>query len=172
MSNPLYLILIYPIIFILPAYVANGAPVIFGRGNPTPIDLNRKFRNRPIFGRHKTIRGLVGGIACGIFIGFIESQVPGFSFMFAVGILQSLGTHFGDLLGSFIKRQRGMKEGQKAELFDQYLFLIFALLFCLPIALPEFPVIYGIIFIFIFTWIMHRLTNIGAYLLKIKDVPW
>ena len=60
MINWLYTVIIYPIIFILPAYAANGAPVIFGCG--IPIDLNKKFRGKPIFGKHKTIKGLISGI--------------------------------------------------------------------------------------------------------------
>lgn len=171
MYGIIYAIFIYPIIFIFPAYVANGAPVIFGGG--APIDLNRKFRGRPVFGRHKTIKGLVAGIASGIIVGFLESQVPGFSFMLAVGIAESFGTHFGDLLGSFIKRQSGMKEGVRAPLLDQYPFLIFSMLFALPVSLgTSFPGVYGVIFIFVLTWFMHRVTNIGAHMLRIKDVPW
>lgn len=168
MDNLLYIIVVYPILFILPAYAANGAPVILGGG--TPIDLNRKFNKKPIFGKHKTIKGLISGIASGILMGFIESTAPGFGFMLYIGIAQALGTHFGDLLGSFIKRQQGSKEGHKAELLDQYLFLIFAFIFSIPFG--NAPVIYGVIFIFLFTWLMHRLTNKIAYKLRLKDVPW
>lgn len=168
MDNLLYLIVIYPIIFILPGYVANGAPVIFGGG--APLDFNRTFRGRPIFGKHKTLRGLVSGICSGIIIGFAESLAPGYGFMLYTGIAQSIGTHFGDLLGSFIKRQRGFKAGRRSLLLDQYPFLIFAIVFSIPFG--NLPNIYGIIFLFILTGIMHPLTNLIAYLLKIKRVPW
>ena len=172
MDNLLYLIVIYPIIFILPAYAANGAPVIFGGG--TPLDLNRKCLGRPIFGKHKTVRGLIFGIASGIAVGLAESLVPGFGFMLGVGILESLGTHFGDLLGSFIKRQRGVQEGKRSLFMDQYLFLVFAIAFAAPLALAHglMPDIYGIAFLVVLTGIMHPLTNMGAYLLGLKKVPW
>lgn len=170
MNGLLFSIIIYPIIFIFPAYVANGSPVIFGRRAKTPLDLGRRFRNKPIFGMHKTVRGLVGGLACGIIVGFIESLVPGYGFMLAVGILESFGTHVGDLLGSFIKRQSGVREGAQTNLLDQYLFLVFALLFAYP--LGHTPGVYGIIFLIAFTYILHRATNLGAYKLKIKKVPW
>ncbi|MCL4365559.1 MAG: CDP-2,3-bis-(O-geranylgeranyl)-sn-glycerol synthase [Candidatus Marsarchaeota archaeon] len=172
MDNILYLIVIYPIIFILPAYVANGAPVIFGGG--TPLDFNRKCRGRSIFGKHKTVRGLASGIASGVMVGFAMSLFPGFGFMLGVGILESFGTHFGDLLGSFIKRQRGVQEGKRSLFMDQYLFLVFAIAFAAPLALPQglMPGISGIAFLVVLTGIMHPLTNIGAYLLKLKKVPW
>jgi CDP-2,3-bis-(O-geranylgeranyl)-sn-glycerol synthase len=165
--NPVYAIIIYPILFILPAYVANGAPVLFGGG--APVDLNGKFRGKRIFGSHKTIKGLVAGIASGILMGFVESLFPGLGFMLAVGIAQSLGTHAGDLVGSFSKRQAGIKEGGH-NIADPYVFVLFALAFSLP--LGNFPSYYGILFILILTGIMHRLTNVIAHALKVKDVPW
>lgn len=165
----LYTIIIYPIIFIFPAYAANGAPVIFGKGSK-PIT-SARFRGRPVLGSHKTRRGLAAGILCGVLAGFLESLAPGFGFMLAVGILESIGTHAGDLLGSFIKRQIQVKEGHPAPLLDQYPFLVLALAFALPLV-SHFPSIYGIIFLFALTWAMHRLTNLGAHRLKIKEVPW
>ena len=57
LSYILYIVVIYPLLYILPAYVANGAPVIFGGG--TPLDFGRKLGGKPIFGNHKTIRGLI-----------------------------------------------------------------------------------------------------------------
>lgn len=167
----IYAIIIYPIIFIFPAYVANGAPVIFGKG-AKPITKG-KFRGKPILGAHKTRRGLVAGLIAGAIMAILESLVPGFGFMLAIGIAESVGTHVGDLLGSFIKRQSGVKEGQPIPFLDQYPFLVFALFFALPFALPSyFPSIYGVIFLFVLTWVMHRLTNIGAHKLSIKEVPW
>ncbi len=168
MASLLYLVFIYPIIFILPAYFANAAPVIFGGG--MPLDLNRKFRRKPIFGRHKTIKGLVAGISAGILVGFAESLVPGFSFMLAVGVLESLGANFGDLLGSFIKRRIGAEEGTSIKLLDRYLFLVFAITFAFPLGYS--PSIPGIVFLFILTWLMHGITNAFAYKIKLKSVPW
>ncbi len=167
MTDWLYLIILYPIIFILPAYVANGAPVLFGGG--TRIDLNGKLWGKPIFGRHKTIKGLISGICSGILMGFVESLFPAFGFMFFIGIAQSVGTHVGDLLGSFIKRRSGVKEGKRF-LTDTYLFLIFAILFSIPFG--NLPSILGLIFLFVLTGIMHPLTNFIAHALRLKEVPW
>ena len=167
MTDWLYLIILYPIIFILPAYVANGAPVLFGGG--TPIDLNKNLGGKPIFGKHKTIKGLVSGIAAGILIGFAESLFPAYGFMFLIGIFQSVGAHVGDLLGSFIKRQRGVKAGRRF-LLDPYLFLVFAILFSIPFG--HLPDLLGVAFLLVLTGIMHPLTNLIAHALKLKEVPW
>jgi len=162
----LYSVVIFPIIYIFPAYVANGAPVIFGGG--TPIDLNRKFRGKPIFGKHKTIRGFVFGVASGIIIGALESLA--FPQMLLIGIALSFGALIGDMVGSFIKRQLGHKEGTDVFLMDQYSFLLFAFIFAFP--LGNLPNIYGIIFIVVLTGVLHKFTNLLAHKAKIKEVPW
>lgn len=164
MSGLLYSI--YQIIFILPAYVANGAPVIFGGG--MPLDLKRKLFGKRVFGDHKTIRGLVFGLLAGFTIALVESQF--LSYMLATGILLSIGAHIGDLVGSFIKRQMNIKEGAHLPIVDQYLFLVFALIVALP--LGHLPGIYGIVFIIVLTGLLHIAANRLAYMLKIKKVPW
>ncbi len=169
MASFIYSLILYPIFYIWPAYVANGAPVIFGRGkNRLAIDMGRKLGGKPIFGKHKTVRGLIGGIASGVLMAALESLV--FPYMLVVGIALTLGTHAGDLLGSFIKRRTGKKEGTQTYLLDQYLFLVFALLFALPFG--NMPTWYGIIFLVVLTGILHPLTNFLAHRLRIKEVPW
>ncbi len=167
-ADLLFALILYPLFFIFPAYCANGAPVLFGGG--MPIDRGRKFRGKRIFGDHKTLKGLVAGISAGIIIGFVESLVPGYSFMLVVGAVQGVGAMSGDLVGSFIKRQRGLKEGSKGGLMDQYLFLIFALAISLP--LGNFPDVLGILFIAVLTGLLHKFTNMVAHRWKIKEVPW
>ncbi|MDE1768172.1 MAG: CDP-2,3-bis-(O-geranylgeranyl)-sn-glycerol synthase [Candidatus Micrarchaeota archaeon] len=167
-SNLLYMLILYPIFFIFPAYCANGAPVVFGGGKP--LDFGVKFRGKPLLGKHKTIKGLISGLSSGIIIGFAQSLVPGYSFMLVIGAVQGIGAMAGDLVGSFIKRRQGMKEGSKAGLMDQYLFLVFAFLFSIPFG--NLPSTYGIIVIFLLTGILHKLTNTIAHRWRIKDVPW
>ena len=168
MSSLLYIIFIYPIIYIWPAYVANGAPVIFGKGRREPIDFNKKLGGKPIFGKHKTWRGLIGGLLSGFLMAGLESLI--FPPMLFIGIASVFGTHFGDLVGSFIKRRLGKKEGTNFAIMDSYLFLLFAFVFALPFG--NLPSILGIIFIIILTGVLHRVTNILAHKTKIKDVPW
>ncbi|MEM3459671.1 MAG: CDP-2,3-bis-(O-geranylgeranyl)-sn-glycerol synthase [Candidatus Micrarchaeaceae archaeon] len=166
MQSIIYSILIYPIIYILPAYVANGAPVLFGGGRP--IDGNRKLFGKPIFGKHKTVRGLIAGLLAGFVFAAIEGLF--LPYMLVIGIFESVGTHVGDLLGSFIKRRLGIKPGMGIAILDQYMFLLFAVLLALPFG--RLPGIYGLIFIVVLTGVLHKLTNVGAYLLKLKKVPW
>ncbi len=166
MQGLLYSIFLYPILYILPAYVANGAPVLFGGGKP--IDFGKRLLGKEIFGPHKTIRGLVAGLLSGFFIGFVESIF--LPYMLLIGIMLSIGTHIGDLLGSFIKRRLGIKSGESLPLMDQYLFFVFAILCALP--LGHLPNAYGMLFLIVLTGILHLLTNIGAHKLKLKEVPW
>ncbi len=49
--------ILYSIFYILPAYVANGAPVIFGGGKP--IDMNKKFRGKPKMPKPKKLKYLM-----------------------------------------------------------------------------------------------------------------
>jgi CDP-2,3-bis-(O-geranylgeranyl)-sn-glycerol synthase len=169
MSSLLYQLILYPIFYIWPAYVANGAPVIFGRGkNRMPLDMNKNLGGKRIFGSHKTVRGLAGGIVAGVIMSAIEAIfVP---YMLVIGIALTFGTQFGDLLGSFIKRRIGSKEGSQIYLLDQYTFLLFALLFALP--LGNAPSLLGLLFIVVLTGILHPLTNFLAHRLRIKEVPW
>lgn len=162
----LYSLVIYPIIYILPGYVANGAPVLFGGGRP--IDNGRLLGKKRIFGDNKTWRGLIAGLFVGALIAFGESfALP---YMLAIGILQSFGAHFGDLLGSFIKRRMGKGPGHSAGFMDQYLFVVFAILFASP--LGNLPSLYGIVFILIITGALHLFTNSVAHRWKLKSVPW
>ncbi|MGC8628676.1 MAG: CDP-2,3-bis-(O-geranylgeranyl)-sn-glycerol synthase [Candidatus Micrarchaeia archaeon] len=162
----IYSVFVYPLIFILPAYVANGAPVIFGGG--IPLDFGKKIRGKRIFGDHKTVRGLLAGILSGSIIAGIEAVF--LPFMLVEGIAMSFGAHAGDLLGSFAKRQMGLKEGASVKFLDQYLFFFFALAFAYPFG--NMPNASGLLFLVIITYLLHVSTNKVAYVLKLKKVPW
>jgi CDP-2,3-bis-(O-geranylgeranyl)-sn-glycerol synthase len=162
----IYLIIIYPLVYILPAYVANGAPVVFGGG--IPLDLRKKFQRKRIFGNSKTIRGLVSGIIAGVTIGIIESQT--LPYLLYISIALSFGATFGDLLGSFIKRRFDIKPGANVPVLDQYGFFVFALLFALP--LGHMPALYGLLFLTILTGPLHLAANMLANRMRLKKVPW
>jgi CDP-2,3-bis-(O-geranylgeranyl)-sn-glycerol synthase len=162
----LYNLIIYPIIYIFPAYAANGAPVLFGGG--APLDFKRRWRGKRILGDHKTVRGTAAALAIGILAGVLESLA--FPFMLKISIMLTIGAVFGDLLGSFIKRRLDYRSGRSFPLMDQFGFMIFALAFAFW--LGHLPLWYGIAFMVVLTGIMHPLTNIGANRLKLKKVPW
>ena len=65
------------IIFIFPAFVANAAPVLLGRGSRfnAPIDGGRYWvDNRRILGDGKTIRGFSGGVLA-FFFEYLDQSV-------------------------------------------------------------------------------------------------
>ncbi|MDE1871028.1 MAG: CDP-2,3-bis-(O-geranylgeranyl)-sn-glycerol synthase [Candidatus Micrarchaeota archaeon] len=165
--NLIYLYIIYPIIYIFPAYAANGAPILFG-GGKRPLDMGRKLNGKRVFGDNKTVRGTISSIAVGVIVGLIE--YPFLHYMLAVAILLAIGANFGDLTGSFIKRRIGIKSGSSFPIMDQYGFFIFAMLFALP--LGHLPNVYGILFLVVLTGTAHVLTNRGANRLRLKSVPW
>lgn len=159
------------ILYILPAYVANGAPVLFGGGKPLDFGKNF-FDGRRIFGDHKTIRGLVSGILSGIFIGVIIYAIrPSGLLTLCDAIWLPIGTHIGDLFGSFIKRRADLKPGKSAPILDQLGFLYFALLFSWVFCNTLLSLI-DIAVLTIITLLLHPLTNLGAYILKLKRVPY
>ena len=160
------------IIFILPAYAANGAPVLFGGGKP--LDLGKNFFDgRRVFGDHKTIRGFISGILAGTIIGvliylFTPSSSIGVIYQ---AFLLSLGAHCGDLFGSFIKRRINLKPGQSAPILDQLGFLYFALLFVIFLCNISIDLV-DVAILTILTLLLHPLTNLGAYMLKLKREPY
>jgi CDP-2,3-bis-(O-geranylgeranyl)-sn-glycerol synthase len=163
----IYLYIIYPIIYIFPAYAANGAPILFG-GGKTPLDFKKRINGKRIFGDHKTVKGTVSSLIVGVLVGLIE--YPFLHYMLLVAIILTIGANFGDLFGSFIKRRIDFKSGKSFPILDQYGFFLFAILFALP--LGHLPTLVGIVFLVILTGIAHVLTNKGANKLKLKEVPW
>ncbi len=157
----------------LPAYTANPMAVVFGGG--TPIDLGKKWVDgKRILGDGKTFRGLIGGTISGIIVGLIQMR---FSSTFTVNVViaLSLGALLGDIMGSFIKRRLGYARGAKLPILDQLDFVAGAWLLTYA-SQPEWfikNVNYVIIItVILITPVLHRLTNILGYHLKLKKEPW
>jgi CDP-2,3-bis-(O-geranylgeranyl)-sn-glycerol synthase len=166
--NSLLSQLIELIIYVLPAMVANGAPVIMN--GPPPVDFGRRFIDgRRIFGDGKTWGGLLGGMTAGTLFGAIEAVAVGAD-LIPYAALASLGALIGDLFGSFIKRRLGLERGQQAPVLDQLGFYVFALLF-LYIVGKTFPLVDEVLWA-LAIYGLHRATNWGAYKLGLKKVPW
>ena len=170
MPSPIYLYILYPLIYIFPAYAANGAPVLAGRyiRRRKPLDLGMKLGGKRVFGDSKSIQGLIAGIAAGVAVGLIE--YPFFHYMLPISVLLALGANAGDLLGSFVKRRLGYRGGSSFPVMDQYGFFVLALAFAFPMG--HMPDLYGIAFLAALTGIAHVLTNRGANRLRLKKVPW
>ena len=152
--------------FIFPAYCANAAPVIFGRGKP--LDMGKKFLDgKPIFGENKTFGGFISGLIIGTLVGFAESIF--FDYPTFFGFITAFGALIGDLVKSFIKRRLGKKPGEILPLADQLDFVLGAVAFSLLIKPPRIEVF---IIVLIITPPIHLVTNYFAYLLKLKRTPF
>ncbi|MFH1285731.1 MAG: CDP-2,3-bis-(O-geranylgeranyl)-sn-glycerol synthase [Candidatus Micrarchaeota archaeon] len=174
--------LVAVILFILPAYIANSSPVIFGGGEP--MDFGKNFADgRRILGDGKTWRGFFVGVAGAVLTGIIVYYIVRASAQYAfwenaemekyvlLGFLLGVGTMLGDALGSFIKRRMNMEPGKPAFLQDQLLFLVLALIFALPL-MPAFINLEAVIFLVALTYVLHVSTNFLANRVGLKKVPW
>ncbi|MEM2102912.1 MAG: CDP-2,3-bis-(O-geranylgeranyl)-sn-glycerol synthase [Candidatus Bathyarchaeia archaeon] len=154
------------LVFIFPAYCANAVPVIFGGG--LPIDGDRLFRDgKPIFGAHKTWRGLVSGLVVGTLVGFGLSLLIGYNVL--LGFAISLGALLGDLAEAFFKRRLGFAPGASFPVADQLDFVVGALVFSLFVSPPTLLVAFIVLVI---TPPIHLLTNLLAYVVGVKKEPW
>lgn len=165
----------------LPAYVPNPVAALAGGGTPVDLGKNYSDGNR-IFGDGKTYRGLFAGIIAGILTGlvliWIAGQYPAFSLprhTLQSVILLATGALLGDLVKSFFKRRLGKGRGTKWPLADQYDLVAGAFLLLLagdPAWLFTQVTLTVFIIILIITPVLHRVTNIIGYILRIKEVPW
>ncbi len=132
------------------------------------MDGGRNFVDgRPIFGSHKTLRGLLTGIVAGSLVGLGESLVD--PRLALAGFAISLGAVLGDLLGAFVKRRFNMKLGRPFPVVDQLDFVLGALI----LSSPFFPMgLVSVLVVVLVTPPIHLVTNLGAYLLGIKKTYW
>jgi len=169
--------LLYVFYYILPAYIANATPVIFGGGYP--LDAGKLFWDgKPVFGTNKTVRGFFSGLLAGTFTGFILRELYNlegfpkeilFQYDPLLGFLLSLGALTGDLVHSFVKRRLNIAPGSPLPIADQLDFVSGALLFSVMIYPPT---LLTAAIILILTPPIHLLTNLLAYLIGVKKTPW
>lgn len=100
-------------------FAVNGAPILarlLGYGHfAMPIDFgHRAWDGQPLFGRSKTWRGLLAGLALGALGGALLGWGWGFGLGFAFWSL------LGDLLASFVKRRLRLDPSDRALLLDQF----------------------------------------------------
>ena len=159
-------LLLEALLFIFPAYCANGTPVLAGGG--LPMDLGKNFFDgKRIFGSNKTFRGFFFGLTIGILVGLVELILFEYPPLFV--ILPPLGALLGDLSGAFLKRRLGISPGDLLPIVDQIDFVIGSLVFSIPISIISWELV---LVVLILTPPIHLLTNFGAYKLGLKKHPW
>lgn len=177
-------ILLMAFYFMLPAYFANMAPVIFKSAIPelaVPLDLDHKLDKKPILGRNKTLRGLIFGIAAAVLISFIQSLLYSAGFLsqisiinysedwLLIGLLMGFGAILGDSAESFIKRRLDIGSGKPFIPWDQIDYTIGALLLTYFIARPGILLMATAVLL---SFILHIAINHIAFYLKIRNEKW
>jgi len=168
------------LLFILPAYVANAAPVIFSGG--PKLDLGKAFYDgKRIFGDGKTLYGFLGGVGSGVLaavaLAFVLPSLfipaaSSFELKVLAGFLLAFGALCGDLIGSFFKRRMSMARGEPSILLDQLAFLVVALVFASQYYPPAGTGVDGLLFLMVVTFVLHLFFNVLAHRLHLKSVPW
>lgn len=154
--------------FILPAYIANGTPVIFGGGPPIDGHKNLPDGNR-VFGDGKTILGFVTGIIGGSFIGLVQTLFWSRPGGWEVGLLLSLGALIGDMMGSFFKRRIGLSRGEPLPGLDQLEFIAGAVILGSLLSFPSWEVL---AVLFVFTPLIHLGANFVSCKMGFKQEPY
>jgi len=173
--------------FILPAYIANMAPVFAEKLGvlkflARSVDGGKMWKGRPIFGDHKTWRGFVVGIVSALAVVWLQYFLQQFYFsqkislinysevnLWFLGILLGFGALFGDLVKSFFKRRIGVLPGKPWIPFDQIDFALGALIFVNFIFRTPWTLV---IIVLLVTPILHISANRLGYLLKIRNTKW
>lgn len=129
--------------------LANGTPLvarrIFGRHFAFPVDGGCSFIDgRPLFGKSKTVRGLV----CAVLAAAAGGALVGLGWR--IGLLVGALAMLGDLFSSFVKRRLGRAASTPVVGIDQIPEALFPLLGCLgPLSLSLADVAVGVALFFV-----------------------
>lgn len=176
-------IVIVAIWIMLPAYLPNNAAVLFGGGRP--IDGGRRLSGARLLGDGKTWRGLISGILVGIIAALVLNGIEPMvaaaigvelpRFPLAAILALPTGALLGDIGASFLKRRLGAERGSSVPGLDQYDLVIGSLGLTALLAWGWLSVVltWWVLFaIIVLTPLLHVATNVIAYVLGLKDVPW
>ncbi len=170
--------LMYIIWMIIPAYIANGTPVVVAKLLSSrniirhPIDFGKIFIDgRRVLGDSKSWEGLLSGIIAGLITSLLQYFIEDSSIVIVRGFILSIGAMAGDIIGAFIKRRIGLKPGEPLPIVDQLMFIVIALSLAISLNLIKITLV-QFIFVLLLTFFLHIITNYIAYKLNLKDVPW
>ena len=159
-----FFILVY-----IPALVANGSATLVYSGHPLDFG-KRLWDGRRILGDGKTFEGFTLGTLYATSVALAEALLAGDARIALYGIVAGVGALLGDILGSFVKRRLGYERGAHVPLLDQLDFLLGAYAATSVVGYRP-PILYAVVFA-VMVYLLHRATNIAAYKLGIKPVPW
>lgn len=126
--------------YFIPAYAANALPPLLVKIPllekwKTPVDFGKKWHDKPLLGKNKTWRGVIGGTLIGGLIFLLQqhflplSSIPYDSMQWYAGFLLAFGAIFlGDCGKSLLKRRFAKRPGASWIPFDQIDFTIGAFL--------------------------------------------
>lgn len=170
---------------ILPFGIANMAPVLFRNILPSlakPVDGGIQCMGKPIFGAHKTWRGIIFATVVGGLVYLIQLALYTFyqdireitvidywTIPAWAGFVIGFGAIFGDLIKSFFKRRISVRPGEVWFPFDQIDFLLGGLLATSVFA----PLAWQVWIIVLVGGIgLHMLANNIGYWIGIKETRW
>ena len=148
--------------------VANTAPLIvklvLRNRLEHPLDCNVAFLDgRPLFGKSKTMRGIVASLAMTVAL----APIVGLAWM--IGLVVGITAMAGDLLSSFIKRRLDLPPSSKATGLDQVPESLLPLLACrawVDLSAADIALAVGVFFVG--EVVLARL----FYALKLRDQPY
>ena len=155
---------------LLPAGFANMAPVLFGYVPFLDCPISKK-----LFGKNKTYRGFVFGIAVAIIVAQLQRLIVPYLFTsyeysyanpWILGVLLGFGALFGDLVKSFFKRRAGIRESESWAPFDQIDWIVGALIFLNFYILLSWRMN---LFALLLFGLAHPVINYLGYLMRIKE---
>jgi CDP-archaeol synthase len=148
--------------------VANGAPVIasriFGHRFSYPLDDGVEFFDgKPLFGKSKTVRGIVVSIL------FSAMVAPLLGLGWKIGVAVGGAAMAGDLVSSFVKRRLNLAPSSRATGLDQIPESLFPLLACRgALSLSILDIGIGVAIFFVGEVVLSLL----LYKVHIRDRPY
>jgi CDP-2,3-bis-(O-geranylgeranyl)-sn-glycerol synthase len=144
----------------------------------TPVDFGRTYKKKPLFGSHKTWRGIVTASLMGILVFYLQKELFRFPFFYDLslidydhfpllhGFLLGFGAIMGDLVKSFFKRRRNIPPGKPWWGYDQVDFVIGGFGFSFFLYVPDVIVF---VVLLIVSPLLHVLFNYLGYRLGLTD---
>ncbi|HWF48694.1 MAG TPA: CDP-archaeol synthase [Bryobacteraceae bacterium] len=148
--------------------LANGTPIVakkvFGPRFSFPLDAATSFFDgRPLFGKSKTVRGILLSIL------LTTAAAPILGLDLAIGGKVAVAAMAGDLLSSFVKRRLNLPSSSQSVGLDQVPESLFPMLACRgALSLTIADIALGVAVFFVFELVLSRL----LFQAHLRDEPY